>query len=692
VGLSSWLRVCLAASGLLVGSCSKVPIHDVNAGFVLADAAWFAAEETMFVFYEVTAEQGIGDPSVIEITYATDDERVDWTPISELDEVHTHEPVDCGTLTLCGSTSVQIAQEPREVGIRLRYHRDGELALPAETVFNVVDSGPAHSHRSFVIYGVFDESNQRVQWRGRHKFPTIRNEQATELGLRRDFRISEQRYGSARLGSTGNPYGYGSACPEDFVESGLPDLETDERAVFNEEDLPIEASSSTAVCADGTVWDATGAFEVGVVARKNPEVRAAFPELRSPVRDATPVPFFLAPCNATISADHEAMQRQRLQLGSLSRTCIDDWKDGAFVNQLVVELTEAVEAERANGRDMVLVVGLHQDEDGVAEAVQAALSEILPEERHRSSPRLAGAFVFDSDTYAISDNQLSPTTLWCPASLESLWDTGGFPDASAVACAIQPDNPDLELGPFTFGTLPILPSRDLYLDFIDTYSENQAGEVTELSFRTPEFATTAEHVDFGPYGMATFLNDELISATPADAFSYCTPDTYQLVVFQSEVMKSDEFLSLLIEECARGTLPQEFCDAAALGVLPIEYLGEWHAAFGETTYELGLLWDFPFLLHMEYEVYAAGSVSAFGIDIPFGLAQDGESYLGSTLWTQASFPLDDALTQCRRYCDHPTFDSAGVYQVMDTFAATYRQACYLPDYPEPGDSGFPLDP
>jgi len=692
VGLSRRLGACLAASGLLVGSCSKVPIHDVNAGFVLADAAWFAGEETMFVFYEVTAEQGIGDPSVIEITYATDDERVDWTPISELTEVHTHEPVDCGVFSLCGSTSVQVAKEPREVGIRLLYHRDGELALPAETVFNVVDSGPAHSHRSFVIYGVFDESNQRVQWRGRHKFPTIRNEQATELGLRRDLRITEQRYGSAQLASNGNPYGYGAVCPDGFVDAGLPAVETDERAVFNDDDLPIDASSYSAVCATGTVWDATGEFEVAVVARKNPEVRAAFPELRSPVRDATPVPFFLAPCNDTISEDHESMQRQRLQVGSLSRTCIDDWRDGSFVNQLVVELTDAVEAERANGADMVLVVGLHQDEEGVAEAVEAALSEILPDERHRTSPRLAGAFVFDSDTYAISDNELSPTTLWCPASIYDLLDTGQVPDASTVACAILPENPDLELGPFTFGSLPILPSRELYLDFIDTYSKNQAGEVTELSFRTPEFATTADHVDFGEYGMATFLNDELISTTPADAFSYCTPDTYQLVVFQSEVMRSEEFLTLLIQECASGSVSQEFCDAAALGVLPIEYLGDWHAAFGEQTYELGLLWDFPFLLHMEYEVYTAASVSAFGLSIPFGVAQEGESYLGSALWTQESFPLDDALTQCRRFCDHPTFDSAGVYHVLDAFKDTYRQTCYLPHYPEPGDSGFPSDP
>ena len=64
----------------------------------------------------------------------------------------------------------------------------------------------------------------------------------------------------------------------------------------------------------------------------------------------------------------------------------------------------------------------------------------------------------------------------------------------------------------------------------------------------------------------------------------------------------------------------------------------------------------------------------------------------SAAYSRMVLSLENLLTQCRRFCDHPTFDSAGVYHVTDPFRTTYAQACYLPDYPALGDSGFPSDP
>ena len=684
----------LAALALLAAgaaSCGKVPIHDVYAEFLLADASWFAEEDTLFIFYDVTAEQGLGDPSVIEITYATDDERINWTPVSDFTTVHPHLPVDCGTTSLCGSTSLHVAGEPREVGVRLRYHRDGELALEADTVFNVVGPGDPDSNRSFVVYGVFDETNQRVQWRGRHQLPTLRNKQAQDLGLRRWFQVEDQVTGTEALTSSSDPYGYGARCPSDFEATDLEVVETVERAVWNDADLPLTASTHAAVCAQSTVLDANGTYTTGAVARKNPEVRPAFPVLRSPIHDATPVRFFLAPCERTISAEHEAMQRQRLQMEDVETTCIDDWDDAGFVDHLIVAFTDAIEAERDSGEDMVLVIGLHQDDDDVATVVEEALAAIVPDERHRSSPRLAGAFVFDSDIRGLEDDTLAPSTLWCPASILAL-ETGDFPDASTRTCAIAPDNPSIDLGPFSFGTLPILPPRDQYLDFIDTWSDAQAGEVLSLSYRTPEFSVTSAHADIGEYGVATFFDDEQISVGDDDAFSYCVGDDPYIFVFRSEIMQSDAFIDAITEQCATEEIDETLCAVATQGLLPLDFLGEWHALFGEENYDLGLFWDFPFLLHMEYEAVAAGNVSAFGFSVPFGLAADGESYLGTEMWTTDEFPLDELLTQCTRFCDHPTFDSAGVYHVTDNFDETYPSACYLPRYPELDDSGFPRDP
>jgi hypothetical protein len=686
-------RIQGAAAMLLAlawAACNKVPLHDVQAGFALADASWFEEEETLFIFYEVHAQQGLGDPSVVEITYATDDERVPWTPVSELPTVHRHLPVDCGTQALCGSTSLHVALEPREVEIRLRYHKDGELALDADSVFNVVQTGAPHSHRSMLVYGVFDATNQYIQWRGRHLFPTLRNQRATELGLRRDIIIEDQRYGTVTLAAEGNPYGYGFRCPADFTDAALDRLKTDDRAAFHPDALPQAAARFSAVCADATVTDATGPFTVDAFARKNPEVRAAFPVLRSPVRDATPLHFFLGPCDRNISRDHEDMQRQRLLLGNERTTCIDDWQDDGFEDGLAALFSDAVEDARPAGNDMVLVVALHREDAGAAAAVERALSQVVPEERHRSSPRLAGAFVFDSDIRGLSDPYLEPSTLWCPATLPT--GEGGIPGASSLTCAILPDNPDFELGPFTFETLPVLPSRSMYLDFIEAYSKSQAGEVQELRYRTPEFATTSDHVDLDEYGVVTFLNDEIISADYDDAFSYCPDGDPQRVVFRSEGMQSEEVLAIIAQQCRDGELPQSFCATATQGLLPLNYLPEWHDVFGEETYELGIYWDFPFLLRMKYEVVSAGNVSAFGLSVPFGVANNGRSFLGTALWTNDELPLDERLKQCRRFCDHPTFDSAGVYHIQAPFRTAYASSCYLPAFPAPGDGGFPLDP
>ena len=664
------------------GSCRKAPLSEVGAGFALADATWFEAEQTLFVFWDVSAEQGINEQSAIEIRYRTDTEEVDWTPLSEFREVHTHLPVDCGVTGRCGSTSFHLPDEPRQLKLRLRYHPDGDLALAADTVFNVVGDGPAHQSRSYIVYGVFDEENEHIQWRGRHQFPTLRNEDVEALGLRRTMLIEAPTYGFEDPGDDDNPYRYGVACPTDYTALGFDDVKTLDRAVFSPDALPLEASDAPYVCARATVVDGdallgTGLFVTGAVARKNPEVRPAFPVLRSPVKDALVVPFYLGPCARTISEEHEAMQRQRLQMEGLPTTCIDDWDTEGFVERMVVMFRDAVDEARVDGRDMVLVVGINQDEVGVSDAIQEALTYVVPAERERSSPRLAGAFVFDSDIRGLKLDELDPVTLWCPTTVDP-----AASDASARSCAVSPDDLSIDLGPLSFGLLPILPPREQYLDFIDAYSERQAGSITDLTYRAPEFATTSAHVPLDDYGVVTFLDQETITAEPDDAFSYCVTENPALVAFRSELMV----------RLANACKQRKGADSCEPGLLTLDVLPAWHNAAQEPVYELGLFWEFPFLLRLEYEVVTAVSITAVGFTVPFGFASPAESYYGTETWTVEEIELHDELTQCDRFCDHPTFDSAGVYHVTDTFRRAYGDACYRPDYPALGDSGFPLDP
>lgn len=682
------LAIAIAALTALPLACSKVPIYNVEAAFVTADAAWFEEEQTLFFFAEVRAQQGLGDDSVIEVRFTTDDGRLAWTDIDALPKVHTHVPVDCGRLRRCSSTSVHVPSEPRDVEIRLRYHREGDLSLLASTAYNVVRAGPPHSSRSMVVYGVFDERNENVQWRGRHQFPTIRNERASELGLRRDVVVEEPHHGLGDPSSADNPYGYGVGCPDDWVDTQLPPLAFDERAAFHPDPLPVDAWDDEALCAQATVFDATGAFTTTAFARKNPEVKPAFPLLRSPVEDATPLKFFLGPCRRTIDADHEEMQRQRLQLEDVPTTCIDDFDQPGFDDELVVLFRNAIEQARPDGDDMVLVIALHRDDEGMVEVVEEALTRVVPRERDRASPRLAGAFLFDSRVRGMDRLELAQTTLWCPAELP----LDELPNASARSCPVLPDIPELELGPLSFTVMPILPSRVEYSNFLETYGKSQAGQVTDLAYRTPEFATTSDTVDLGEFGAVTFLNGEQIDTEPAHAFSYCVGENTPVVVFRSEFVQSEAFQKLVRDDCASLGLPEEVCAVAAAGVLPLELLPEWHEALGEDEYGLGLFWEFPFLLRMEYEAVTAGAATALGFSVPFGIRTPAEAYYGTEQWTAEEHVLEDALTECTRYCEHPTFDSAGVYHVTDPFVPTYLTTCYLPDYPAPGDGGFPRDP
>jgi len=663
-------RTCLLLLVVACASCEKVPITNIQAQFALADAAWFEEEQTLFIFYRANAEQGFGPDSQVEVSYRTDDVEQPWTPLSQLGTVHTHVPVDCGSTGRCGSASLHVERVPRQVAVRLRYHRDGEMALTPRTRLNIIGKGPPHTSRSLVVYGVFDENNTHVQWRARHQFPTLRNQEVQELGLRRTFRIADPRHGEVAPPPAGNPYGYAfaSACPEALTPLGWAPLETSMRATFGGDALPLSASTSPAVCAQATVTDAKGTFEAVALARKNPEVRPAFPALHSPIRTNTAIGFLLRPCNRTISKPHQSIQVQRLLLAGAPEICIDNWRATGFAAELATRFRARIDEVRAQGRDMVLTVALHHDEPSgqLADVIEQALELTLPFERDKSSPRVSGAFVFDSFAHTLGRAQLKSLVLWCPANL-AVEDLDQFSDQSQHSCPLLPELPDIKVGPFRLNNLPILPTRAQYLRFVEKYSEAQAGQMRELRFLAPERTPISENLQVGDFGVITFFNNETLTAEPGDVFSHCRSGDPRAsyVVFRSPLS------------------PDPF---------PLEALPELHEEAPQPAYALGLRWDLPFLTRLQYEVFIAGAASAYSLTVPFGIPLKNQTEYGAEMWLEDEFPLDTTLLQCTRFCDHPTFDSAGVYNVTQSFRANYLNQCYVPRYPVPADGGFPHDP
>lgn len=662
-----WLLMGVALAS--VAACDKVPLIDINARFALADATWFEEEQTLFVFYRVDADQGLGADTQVELTWRSDDAEQPWAPLSTLTPVHTHLAVDCGTKQICGSISLHVARVPTHVAVRMRYHRDGAVTLDAPVTFNVVGIGAPHTHRSLLVYGVFDERNLHVQWRARHQFPTLRNQEVQALGLRRLFLVEDPRHGDLAP-PDGNPYGYGAsaACPAGLTPLGFGPVQTTDRAVFDPTELPLSASTSASICAAATVTDALGTFTTAALARKNPEVRPAFPALRSPIRDNTAIGFVLRPCNRTISEPHLSMQVQRLLLEGAPEVCIDDWSDAGFVGRLVTRFRSSIDLVRPQGRDMVLVLALHHDDQSgqIAALLEQALAQVLPFERDKSSPRVSGAFVFDTRAHSIATPDLRRVVLWCPSNLVGD-DLEQFPAASERSCPLMPDIPDLVVGPVKANVLPILPTRPQYLTFIDKYSDAQAGKMKKLTYRAPERTPVSENLLVGDFGVVTFFNNEVLTPAPTDTFSFCAPE--------------DQLLNLVV-----------FRSALVAEPLPLAALPEFHATLPQPSYALGLAWDFPYLLRLEYEVVVAGAATAYSFTVPFGVGSNAEAYYGSPQWETGEFPLAETLLQCTRFCTHPTFDSAGVYNVNAPFEPTYRAQCYRPRYPMPGEGGFPLDP
>lgn len=669
----SMTRVLSTVVLLAMAGC-KVPIFDIQAAFTLADATWFEEEQTLFFFYRVEAQQGIGEDSSIEVTWRTDDVDQPWTELQTLPQIHTHLPVDCGVNARCGSGSVKVEKVPRQVGIRLRYHREGQLFLTPAPTYNVVGLGPPNTNRSLLVYGVFDEPNARVQWRARHNFPTQRNEQAQLLGLRRDLRVLEPGYGHVAV-PVENPYGYGltPTCGGGFTPLGWSPVETNERAKLAPESLPLAASTAPALCARSIVTDARGTFETAAIARKNPEVRPAFPSLRTPIRDNLAVGFVLKPCDREISQQHLDMQIQRLQIEGAPEICLDDFLATGFASTLAARFKTRYDAERLQGRDMVLVIALHHDDTSgkVQAVVEDALQQVLPMERDKTSPRVSGAFVFDSFPYRLKLTANKRTVLWCPAKLPPMIpenDLDLIPSAAERSCPVLPDFPGLMLGPFSFNTIPILPSRAQYLTFVEKYSEAQAGRTTKLELKAPELTPVSQNVALGEFGVASFFNNESISASPTDAFSYCQPTDLML---QSIVVRVPQ-------------LPEQ--------VAPISLLPDVQEQFPQPLYNIGIGWDFPFLTRLEYQVVVAGAVTAFSVTVPFGISGMDMKTYGTELWKTGVFPTGDLLAHCTRFCEHPTFDTFGVYNVQKPFRPGFKMECYRPAFHQLDVGGFPLDP
>jgi hypothetical protein len=214
------------------------------------------------------------------------------------------------------------------------------------------------------------------------------------------------------------------------------------------------------------------------------------------------------------------------------------------------------------------------------------------------------------------------------------------------------------------------------------YGEGAVGETTKITVLAPRRGADARDVVLGSFAadgndlidpfspfsstdIATFFDDEYLTLLPEERLSVCAGQASGNVVAQAE---------------------------AAEPAVPLDALPALHVGDPRPRYQLGLRWDGAFYLRFDYRAVLGSATEVVGLTLPLSPSLPGAVSFREELWTAATFDLRDELQKCRRFCDHPTFDSAGIYQVQALFSPAYENDCYAPRFPTPADGGFPDDP
>jgi hypothetical protein len=652
--------------------CSKVPLIRMYPQVQFAQGAWFKSESTLFLFYEVSGQDGFNARSRVEYRYWSDEGDSGWIPTLQNTNVHKHEAVDCGTYALCGSISQKVSKTPSQVKLRLRYHPEGETDFVFEPSVSLIQSDLPYAGLSYLVYGVFNSLNTRVQWRGRHNFPNIRNLEAEKYGLRRYFKVEKETYGNlaSDLVRGENHYGFGllPSCSGTFSPWGVDGVESHgPRGVMSLATWVPTGAADGASCAIATTTSAVGNHVHSALAQKNPEVAPAYGTLRTPIKETDQVKVVLSPCQSSPSKKHFKMQVQRILAQETIDICLDDERLEARLDAFFQQKLQ----ERTPEKDKVFSVVFHREDSdqNSVDALVNSLKRNFQPEQSKSTPRSVGVFVYDSGALVRVPNELTSMVLWCPAKA---FDDKEIPNNSQRACPVLPVS-SASLGSLSFGNLDILPGRKEYEDFIKKYGETNSGKMTKFQTLAPQNTAQTKVIPFRfqdelPLGVASFFDQEVVSVEENQYFSYCPSSTFQI--------------SLLYKNALTNQIP-----------VPLEALSTAHLLSPQPLYDLGIYWDYPFLLSIKFDSPLALDIGGSSAIVPFGIPNSNRRNYGVN-WLQEGFEVGDKLKLCKRFCTHPPFDSAGVYNVQTQWHNSYVRSCYQPKFPEgfPGEKSNPYDP
>ncbi|MDQ3233642.1 MAG: hypothetical protein M3Q07_17630, partial [Pseudobdellovibrionaceae bacterium] len=561
-----WLFSILSVICALAACRKKVGLEQDPLRFVLAKAFWFEDESTFFLFYHIDNPQPFRTEGLLEMSL---NQGETWQDVNTGTYVHPHESVDCGNQTLCGSLSIRWTQPLPSAQLRYRFHRDAELAESLVIPVVIVrKSSPLR--RSFYIYGVFDQTNVYVQWRGRHFFPGLSHEEAEAYGLRRPYRITGIR---SQTNSSDpdriNPSLYGSATVCAGTELN-PDRISSDRGADSWLMAQVELSFAQA-CGISEVTDGNGSYSAAAFARKNPIVEPIEQDLQLAFTKAKQIPLIFASCK-TIDQNYLDFQVERMHFPTNRIDyCMDD---GTFSRENVLALLYGkVLAAQEPGQVLALVLILHYTLQELSPTISDVLGQSLAAIANNALfPRVSAVFVYDSFAPESPPAITQPSVIWCPVA--------GDASTTLSTCAFQPSQ--IALGSIEIRSAPALPDYENFQKMDDV--QKRGATVEDFSIYTPKEPGSGGRLSI------TQTNDRSYVFNPFD----------QLPVLASESLSYCGLYDST-EAFAFEILPSSGTQDGGIPVSPLSVLPGVHRLQDrDQVYNLGLQLDVPFLVSVRY--------------------------------------------------------------------------------------------
>ena len=663
-----FLAVCLHGCG------KKAPLVE-SSGFLSIVGAHHSSEENVsYVFFEIHENERILDHALLQYSLkpsvSASRDTQSWKNLDLNTGVHLHSVNPCATNVRCGSFSWHSSESNEVIHLRMLYHPEGTADLKDNATARTL-VGP-----SAMIYGVFDEQNEHTQVRVEDNFGIPSRLDSPNYGMKRRFLIRSPQNAAASktdmdtlTGQRLDNYLYPATfCTKDETGTAVKDF-TGYRSWLPTAFTATNTHNGVCFTADSTDKNGVRLTIHPAFARRNPKFNRGQFRYANPLTDAIKIPLIIAYCSDAVGAgtarDSTFYEYQRSLIGYSEQAedlCFTISDAGSFRNSfknLIATKLSAAKAASLTGQDFIFTIVLHQNLTSEFRLVHQVIAEetnaLIKTEEPKVSPRLAGAFVYDSRSDFRPTADQETRIIWCPQTRPN--DPSKPPTSANENCMVQ-DIAKINLEFLNFVTsLGPFPSLPDYKDYVSKYGDRGLAKKPDLTFASV------------PHNGSTFQETSAVRVTYFDS--------------ERLVIANDEHVRVCWERdqsyLLNTLMLREDGQAASTPGIPIRTAeSKWLMNAGRGSYRLGLSWELPFIGKITFRSSIQGTFISL---VPFGRSFNSYQRLGDSRWLLPSMDLGELLQVCNSYCHHPYFDEHGTYQIPVTFDSTYQSGCVTPRYP-----------